>query len=253
MKVVIILCDRCISTVQFHYFCDMQSLEILSKASELGTAISITNTFDPIFWLLMTFNLIVIAFVKTTLPNYIGLLFSTAINNRHLLTNTRDDLNLKKFGPILLNVCYFNAVSVCIYSFTPLLPSWVMLVFSGGLILLFLIKMLVINTIGFIRQEKSGIYEHLLNHFIFFQVSGIILTPLLIFTHYLSKSYLTSVSIGLLFILFFCIFIRELHSLGRAIQAKVSLFYIILYLCTLELLPLLVGIRVINLNIEVLN
>ncbi len=231
----------------------MQAIDFINTTNEIGQETLVQSTFNPTFWGMMGFNLICIAIVQTIWPHYFKLLFSTALNNRYLLTNAREGLNLNRLPSLLMNLVYFNGVSAVIYNFTPQLPHWVMFIYTGALLVLFFIKLIVMNTMAFIRQQKEGIQEHQLNHIIFFQVGALILTPFLFFTHYLSNTYTSTVALALAGVVVLLIFIREIQSLVRAFQAKISIFYIILYLCTLELLPLVVGIRVVTLNLGVMN
>jgi hypothetical protein len=123
----------------------------------------------------------------------------------------------------------------------------------GALFVGALLKLIVIQLLIFFTNSKIGFQDHHINHLLFFQIGGIILTPILIFTEYIPTGYHEHTLIGILILVGLIIVIREFQSLTRAIQYKISLFYIILYLCTLELLPLVVGIRVFILNNGVLN
>jgi hypothetical protein len=192
----------------------------------------------------MVFNLIVFAFVRTANPGYIQVLFNTAINNRQLVNTIREDLNLGRLSSILLNITYFNALAAIIYRALHTDMSYLALIIAGILIFSALFKLLIIRIIAFLLNSKLALQEHLLNHLIFFQIAGIILTPILIFTNYLPDGYVNLSLIILFSIVGLFLIIREIQSLTRALQYKISFFYIILYLCTLELLPVFIGIRV---------
>lgn len=201
----------------------------------------------------MAVNLIIIALIQTLNRGYIRLLFSTAINNRQLINNLRENLNLGKLTSILLNLPYFNCLAVIVWMAMKSNADYLVVIISLILIGMALFKLFVIRIISVLSNTKIGLQEHLLNHLIFFQVGGIVLTPILIFTHYIPERYVNLLLISLVSIVGLFIIVRELQSLTRAVQYKVSIFYIILYLCTLEILPFIVGFRVFILNSGVLN
>ncbi len=201
----------------------------------------------------MLFNLIAIALVRTLNPSYLKVLLHTALHNRQLVNNLREDLNLTRFSSILLNFTFFSSIAVIVWIATESTHIIDTLFIALFLLLISLVKLIVIALTSLLTNTKLGIQEHLLNHFIFYQIGGVILTPILIFTHYVPESYHQLLLTILFSIIGLFIVVREFQSLVRALQYKISIFYIILYLCTLELLPLMVGIRVFILNSEVLN
>lgn len=186
----------------------------------------------------------IFAFVRTVNPGYLRVLFSTAINNRQLVNNIREDLNLMRLSAILLNLTYFNALAIILWKAMDSKANVFILILAALLLFLALLKLIVIRVIAFLLNSKSALQEHILNHLIYFQIAGIILTPILLFTHYVPERYVNLTLTILLSLTGLFLVLREFQSLIRALQYKISIFYIILYLCTLELLPLAVGIRV---------
>jgi hypothetical protein len=227
--------------------------DFINEVSQLGDPIELTNRFNLIFWSLMAFNLIVFALVRTFNPGYLRILFRTAFNNRQLINNIREDLNLRGITSILLNLTYFTCAGIIAWKTTHSDLHNVILILVGALFIGAFIKLVVIQLLMFFTTAKIGLQEHFINHLLFFQIGGIVLTPILIFTQYVTASYCEITLISILVVMLLIIIIRELQSLTRAIQHKISYFYIILYLCTLEILPLVVGIRVFILNNGVLN
>lgn len=204
-------------------------------------------------WSLMLANIMLFAFVRTVNPGYMRVLFNTAINNRQLVNNIREDLNLMRLSAILLNLTYFNTLAIILWKASESKANLFILIIGAFLLVVALLKLFVIRLLAFFLNSKSALQEHILNHFIYFQIAGIILTPFLIFTNYVPERYVNLTLTILLSIVGLFLVLREFQSLIRALQYKISIFYIILYLCTLELLPLAVGIRVFILNSEVFN
>lgn len=230
--------------MEINYFCRVEPQEIINRASQLGEAIPITETFNPVLWCLILVNIMIFAFVRTVNPGYLRVLFSTAINNRQLVNNIREDLNLMRLSAILLNLTYFNALAIILWKAMDSKANVFILILAALLLFLALLKLIVIRVIAFLLNSKSALQEHILNHLIYFQIAGIILTPILLFTHYVPERYVNLTLTILLSLTGLFLVLREFQSLIRALQYKISIFYIILYLCTLELLPLAVGIRV---------
>ena len=222
----------------------MDPIDIVQNAGEIGTQIEVQREFSIVFWILILFNLLAIAITRTRNAEHFRFLFITAIFNRQLQQNTQEHLRLNEIGPILLNIAYINCLSIIAFDLISSPNQWFTLLFVTILSVAALIKLGTINFIGFVAKSNRGTYEHTLNHFIFFQLGAIILTPILIFTHFLSDQMGEVVGFILLGIIALLIFIRELQSFVRAFRSGVSTLYIILYLCTLELLPLVLIIKV---------
>ena len=202
------------------------------------------QTFDLYFWILMGFNLIVFALVRTTNPGYIRNLFVTAIYNRPLNNNLSERLEVQHFSSILLNLTYFHALAPIFLMSYQNSNNHYAIFLALILVGLATVKFLFILFLEFILNDRSGLKEHRMNHLIFFQIGGLILTPILIFTHYIPDDYINLMLIILTSIVLLLILIREFQTFIRAIQFRISIFYIILYLCTLEIIPLMVGFRV---------
>lgn len=238
---------------EIDYFCSMEPQEFLNEISTIGDPIPVTDNFNLIFWALIAFNLIAIALVRTLSPGYLKMLFKTAFSNRQLVNSISDDLNLNTLTSILLNMTYFTSVGIIVWKALNANVNSLILILVGALFVGALLKLIVIQLLIFFTSTKIGLQDHHINHLLFFQIGGVILTPILIFTQYLPAGYHEYTLIAILILVGLIVIIREFQSLTRAIKYKISFFYIILYLCTLELLPLAVGIRLFILNNGVLN
>ena len=231
----------------------LNELEILEKTNQVGQEIHLTRAMDIVFWILMGLNLIFIAIAKTLRPGYLRSLFSTAIINRQLLQNFEEDLKLYSFSSFLLSFTYFSSIGVLISQLSIGGYGMYALFVIAILIGVFISKWFSMWLISFVTENKSGILEHSLNHLVYFQVTGVILTPIVILTHYLPGE----IQLWTIWICFglsaLSILIRELQTIARALKARISLLYIILYLCTLELLPLVVFIYAFDNKIIGLN
>jgi hypothetical protein len=213
-------------------------IELFHTTSELGPAFNLPVQFETIFWILMSLNLVLIAISKTLNQNYFGVLLSTAVMNRQLLQKTQEELRLNSASSLLLTFTYFNCVAVLSAFLLSNGYGMFALIISGVLIGGVLIKWLVMWFVSFIGESRSGIAEHGMNHLVYYQVGGLILTPILILCHFFPEHTYHYVALVCLVFIGLLILVREFQSMARALKARVGVLYIILYLCTLEILPL---------------
>ena len=121
----------------------------------------------------------------------------------------------------------------------------------GGILLLLVIKFGIISLVKGI-SESGDVLEKAKNYnFRYYQIIGVLLLPGIIAILFFPQS--TNINIQLFgqksqsigevycaFLLVISYVIRLLHSVRQSLGVKVSWYYIILYLCTLEILPLVV-------------
>jgi len=230
--------------LQNHVFLQkMDPLNYFYLTNQTRDGVAIGTQFNTVFWSLITLNIIAITYVKTVYPSYIPVLFRTGIYNRQLYQNLQEDLRLNNAGSVLLTLTYIIALTLLLTLFLPYTTNNIAFKLLSGLGVVFLIKFIAIRFLRFINKQYDGLTEHWQNHLIFFQILGLLFTPVLAFTYFAPQSVQKYILIGLIIILIGLILIREIHSLMRALRLKISIVYIILYLCTLEIIPLVVFIR----------
>lgn len=122
----------------------------------------------------------------------------------------------------------------------------VILAIAGLLGAYYLIKYLIIRMIGWVFKNSAVVATYQGNIFVFCQSLGILLIPFLALNIYYPSfiSFIISWSIAIVFYL--GRFIRAV-SIGIS-QSGFSAYYLILYLCAIEIAPLLVIFKVITLN-----
>lgn len=134
----------------------------------------------------------------------------------------------------------------------------------GGILVLFAIKLGIVSLVKGIT-ESGNVLENARDYsFRYYEVIGILLLPGLIAVLFFPHSTnfdiqllgQKSQNIGMLYCLFlFAILyiIKLFQSIRQSLDVKVSWYYIILYLCTLEILPLVVIYRLLVGKILVFN
>ncbi len=108
----------------------------------------------------------------------------------------------------------------------------------GIILFLYISRTVVVDISGRIFQNTGISYFYLLNIFATDLFSGIFLLPALFFAFYLESLIILKIAVGLFILLVLLRLIRGV-VIGSA-PSRFSKFYLFLYLCTLEILPLIV-------------
>jgi hypothetical protein len=217
--------------------------DFFQATNELGEGKALPPSFNWVFWTLIGFNIFALAYVRTVHGYYIRVLFRTGLYNRQLYYNTQEDLRLGGGGSVLLTISYFNCVALVVCALLPGSPVWLPFVALGIIAGVILLKYGLMKMTSYITQTREGINEHWMNHLIFFQVCGILLTPVLCFTHFSAQTVQNDIMLGLAGLIGLMIFFREIQTFLRVTRLRIPMYYIILYLCTLEIIPLVVIIK----------
>ncbi|MFH2096843.1 MAG: DUF4271 domain-containing protein [Bacteroidota bacterium] len=116
-----------------------------------------------------------------------------------------------------------------------------------GLTFVYLVKSGVYRFSGAVFSGQAAVSEYLHQVFIYNKVFGIAVLPLIIFFPFIDAE-VQPVLLKIAFILFaISIIMRLYRGLIISIKIRLSIFYIILYLCTLEIIPVVVCYKAISL------
>ena len=217
-----------------------------------------TNSEDHLiynFSLIETNNIVIIGILVAVIligmalaadKNKVLSVFEAILSNRSMNQSFEDKTAFTSRSTLLLFLNYvlcFSMLSLAAnnaFNFISWSSSKLILISSTFLITLFVVKRLSILLSGSISGLKNEVQEYLFNHTIFTLVAGVLLIPLLILINFLDINSGIFLQSSYLFLLLFMA-LRLVKSAITAIKHKVgSLFYIILYICTLEILPLVV-------------
>jgi len=116
------------------------------------------------------------------------------------------------------------------------------LLIGVALILVWFLRWVILKVSGKIFKSGQAIEVYLLNSLIFPIVSGLIIFPVIIAWFFTSQSYFLYLAGGIVLISMTIRFIRNLS--GGLQSQSFSAFYIFLYFCTLEILPLAIGYKI---------
>jgi hypothetical protein len=118
------------------------------------------------------------------------------------------------------------------------------LLIFGGVVGYLIIKTLLIQFTGILFKTADQAHSYRLNTLIFNHTIGLFLFPVLLFSQYWQAQPFIWIALGIASTLLIYRFLRSI-SIGLS-NTKFPVFYLILYLCTLEILPLLLLIKVIR-------
>ena len=118
------------------------------------------------------------------------------------------------------------------------------LLIVGFVLAVYLVKILSLKIIGYIFNSRVAISEYIFLIFLINQIIGIGFIPIILFIAYGKESFTNGfVYAGItLFILAYFVRIGK-GAITALYSRKISVFYLFLYLCAFEILPLLLGVK----------
>lgn len=122
-------------------------------------------------------------------------------------------------------------------------------IISGLIVLIYLIKYAVYKILGYVFIESASYSEYLYNVFQFNRIAGIFLIPIIIAIAYSTINYTTAIVYSGYIILFIIFIMRVVRGFQICLKVNFSIFYSFLYLCMLEILPLIVIYKLIKIYI----
>jgi hypothetical protein len=198
-------------------------------------------------------TLIIIVFVKNTTKKYFSLLFQSITS---FLASSRmyreQNISLMQ-GSAVMELFYLLVMALFGFQVSqslgirlPMSDFLVFLIFLAVIFLFFQAKNLMYKLLGIFGETISDTREYLFNVQNHNKVLSILLWPLVAFIAWLPlRNQHVFVVTGLVLTTFFYLFylIRGTRIL---IKKQYSIFYLFLYLCTLEFLPLLLFFKVVQ-------
>jgi hypothetical protein len=205
-------------------------------------------------WLtiILFFSFMLLASVSAGFSKYIGTLFQSLINYSTSFRMFREKNYSILHGAFRLEVLYYIVFSIFVFQVIVLASSGNALFrFSiyaqtlGAVIIYFLGKKLAYQTLGSIFIGASDTKEFLFNMDNFNRGTGIILFPIVaLIAFYPSEDPLFAVLAGVLTVVVFYVMLLK-RGISILLKKQFPIFYLFLYLCTLEILPLLLIYKIV--------
>jgi hypothetical protein len=217
----------------------------------------ITNNSD---WLLGVFILcfVLVASAKVFFSRRLGQILKAFISPTSINQLARDGNIFNESISFILSAVFFISLSVLIcegiqhYLGPKFLntPNYILF----GVVLLFLlffylIKKVLIKTIGFIFHTKRESRDYQLNTLIFNIIAGLFILPISFLLYYSPPNEANWLFLFSVVVLGLVVIYRLFRSFMIGISlSKFSVFYLLLYLCIVEILPILIILKVIKSN-----
>ena len=221
-------------------------LPMQTKPSFRINELRIPPSFDGRFYLIIGM-LFYLAFIKVTFPKYFSNLFQLIFQSPIRQKQTREQLQQNNLASLFSNILFILNASIFV-SLLAVKNAWVDLslytciAYSAvGLTALYLFKFLFLWLSGWLFSQGEAIGNYSFIVFLTNKVMGVFLIPailLLSFSPVSVQDFAYNSAIIIISILFVYRYLIS-FSIVRA-SLKVSAFHFFLYLCTCEVLPMLV-------------
>lgn len=205
---------------------------------------------DWIFWVLLGMFLL-ITWIQILNPQRLRLIISALVSKRDLHQLEREGNLLNERISIALSLIYVFSSAMMIYQVLQLIfhqtssipPFRLYLLLTLAVAGFWSFKVFIMNLLAHIFQTEGTNHAYKLNILITISFLGLLMIPILVVAIYLKSVW--ALYIGLGFIGSFSLFRLIKGFLIGISLMRFSYFFLFVYLCTLEILPLLVAAKLI--------
>ncbi|MFN8699315.1 MAG: DUF4271 domain-containing protein [Flavobacteriales bacterium] len=201
-------------------------------------------------WMFFVFLIciLLITWSRLSEPGQLRRMVNSAFNIRLMRQEMREETQHRITRIIYLTVfslmsgmCIYAAVRITAPNMTLVIhPVLFFLGLSASVGLIYLGKSFVVRLVSHVAAGDFSLSEYLYSLLHLNQVSGILLLPVMLVVVYSSQKTASAALTGAAAILGLMLLYRWSRGVTSALSNGVPLFYIFFYLCTLEILPLLV-------------
>lgn len=198
---------------------------------------------------------IVLAWVQFFYPKRLRQILIAPFSKRHLSQLVREGDLFSERLTVGLGLIYLFIFPLLAYQVYDLLSGQkygylfsgmtVYAFITGGLLLFWTLKILLMKFLGGVFRTGQATDDYLMNNLLFNFLIGIVLLPLLVFVIYLKSVLLLKISLIITLLLFTLAFVRG-FLIGISLS-RFSYLFLFVYLCSLEILPLLVLMKLLRL------
>jgi len=206
-------------------------------------------------WMILVFLfcLVTIAYTRRMHPMRISRLWNSAWNVRILRQAIREEPNTPRAN-FLFNVSFYMMTALVIflavkfYGIEPfgLSGLGLYMVLLLAVIAAYGLKMAGIRVVQVMADGDFGLSEYEYNVFLINRVIGLFLLPVTLFLAYSPISIIRPFALSAVILFAAMMLYRMLRGLVNASSSGVPVFYIFFYICTLEILPLVVCLKILG-------
>jgi hypothetical protein len=205
-------------------------------------------------WLLLIFMIVILLFIWIRIfYNKFFSILSNSLVSYQLSAKTFHEKNvLLKRVSFVLDIIYLIVLTVFVYecfAFFNLAPmnmvSYNLFLLLFNIIIVYTVtRSLILKLFNTLFQTESIVSEYVHHNFIINKSIGIVLFPVVFAVCYLPESFVSALLWAGILILGAGVIFKLIRGYQIIIRKDVLFIYLILYLCTLEILPLLLGYKV---------
>lgn len=233
-------------------------IPITSQSQKQDTEPIIPNKFfDNTDWILgvLLFSAIILTFVKLLHDKYLSNTikaffihtYADKLFREQNVTTQRISLSLNAVFIISTSLFLYLLCNHYNYTIWDLNNFSLFLGLNGVIFSVNLVKVLVFRILGVVLLETKLFSEYRENIFLYNKAIGLCLFPITAGIAYMPQ-YMTKIFIYLGFIVVLTFYLSRIYQgLKIIITKRISIFYMILYLCTLEIIPFLLLFKYFNL------
>lgn len=194
------------------------------------------------------------AWIKLIYTRFTFDIFGATVNYQLSLRLFNNANIVQKRISLIFSGLYFLSLSVYlflifeIFEYSPADLQNFKLIFSlfGFLLALNLFRTTYFRLTGLVFNREKLFQEATFHNSLFNKLTGIISLPFILIIGYVSEIYLDIVVYFSLLLLIFINILRIIRGIKFVMKNVISYFYFILYLCSLEILPILVILKVLH-------
>ena len=231
----------------------LQTLTVVNKLTkkknpqlELPQYLRKWQNTDAVFYLIAAL-LLIFGILKTAFSKYTSIMFSVFFNTSLRQSQLIDQLQQNKLASLLFNIFFLFVTGfyfALLFEYIGWAGSgqlWIFFISSTGILaLVYLVKFLVLSFAGWITgyEEEAGIY--IFNIFLINKIWGISLLPFVVIMAFAEKKITAIALLVSLIVIGLLLLMRFVRSYGL-LQHRLSfkLFHFLLYVFSLEVLPVM--------------
>jgi len=205
------------------------------------------------FWIFLVLlgMIILAAWAQVSDFNRFVLVIKANFGTRYLHQLVRETNSFRDLITIAFSLIYLLSISLVIYEYIDVFLNLELAVRGFRLFLLitlliagfWALKLFLMNLLSVVFKTEITNHAYLLNIFLSISLIGIVLLPVLVFAVYL-KSGALLISAGTIIFISAVIRLFKGFLIGLSLT-RFSYFFLFVYLCTIELVPLLLLLKVI--------
>ena len=216
------------------------SFEIIGFTKEVPSHLSLrAENLALVASILLAISFLVIAFARLSSKEMIFGMVKAIYKNKNVEKIVQEEYSMSNLSSVFLVLNYIISTSALLFLTIPfkttIHPSVIFWIFPIPVVLV-IMPWITLSLIGWFSGEKNSVLESKINTFLFAHFAGLLYSILLLFWafNFQWSEFFIQVFLGVTAILWLFRFYRGFIF---AFNKGVSWYYIILYFCTLEILP----------------